>query len=121
MAVVKAATPEGREAPILEDCVVTAWAADRCTAPCGGGTRNLTRQVVTRETGGAACPEDVGASRASMKPSCSGPVRGRWTVGVKLRDLTCHASSSCFTNAAATAIPTTATATATCFIVAICS
>jgi len=41
--------------PIFQDCQVSAWEAQECSKPCGGGVQKLTRSVATQPQGGAKC------------------------------------------------------------------
>merc|ERR1719160_2296668 len=40
----------------VQDCEVSKWAAQECSATCGGGVQKLTRTIVMPPNGGAACP-----------------------------------------------------------------
>merc|ERR1719253_1026151 len=53
----------------LQDCEVTDWAADECSATCGGGTQKLKRAVSVHPVGGAECPP-LEMSRACSEDEC---------------------------------------------------
>merc|ERR1719316_2121098 len=40
----------------IGDCEVTEWVRGPCTAPCGGGTQNLTREVISAPKTNPKCP-----------------------------------------------------------------
>merc|ERR1719453_1126971 len=42
--------------PFIQDCEVSEWIRQPCTASCGGGEQIKTRQVITPPTKGSACP-----------------------------------------------------------------
>merc|ERR550514_1052200 len=48
---------QGQNNPaFFQDCVVSEWKADECSASCGGGAMRLTRTIVTNPVGGSKCP-----------------------------------------------------------------
>lgn len=40
----------------FQDCVVSDWVAGECSATCGGGMREMTREIETHPVGGSVCP-----------------------------------------------------------------
>jgi len=42
--------------PTIQDCEVSAWTPEECSATCGGGTQRLTRSVVVPPSMGTSCP-----------------------------------------------------------------
>jgi uncharacterized protein YegL len=42
--------------PYIQDCEVSPWVEQECSATCGGGTQVKTREVVQEQVFGAACP-----------------------------------------------------------------
>ena len=50
-------TMKGHTNPaFLQDCEVTDWSADECSATCDGGIQKLTRAISVHPVGGAECP-----------------------------------------------------------------
>jgi hypothetical protein len=61
---------QGQNNPaFFQDCVVSEWKAEECSASCGGGTMRLARTVVTHPVGGAACPV-LAASKPCNEERC---------------------------------------------------
>lgn len=42
--------------PYIQDCVVSDWTPEQCSATCGGGTQTISRMVVVPATLGTECP-----------------------------------------------------------------
>lgn len=75
--------------PFIQDCQVSDWTPNECTATCGGGTQVLKRTVIapaelgaecpelelTRECGAQACPEDCALEEWSGWDACSSSMK----------------------------------------------
>ncbi|CAK0845443.1 unnamed protein product [Prorocentrum cordatum] len=55
-------------APFIQDCEVSGWTPEDCTADCGGGVQNVSRSVVVPQSGGAACPPLMMQRRCNEQP-----------------------------------------------------
>lgn len=89
-----------------QDCEVSEWREDLCSASCGGGTRVSTRKVMAPAVGGAACPPlsltgacatqecpiDCEMSEWSGWASCSAPCDGGFQE--RLRHVTMQPEST---------------------------
>jgi len=53
----------------FQDCEVSDWETEECTATCGGGTQKLTRQVTVNPNMGAACPK-LSAVQSCNEEAC---------------------------------------------------
>merc|ERR1719281_2103933 len=55
--------------PFIEDCEVGEWAPGECSVECGGGERQLTREIVTpAANGGAECPPMIEVEPCNLQP-----------------------------------------------------
>merc|ERR1719482_575389 len=66
--------------PFIEDCEVGEWQPGECSVECGGGARDLTREVVTpASNGGAECPIMLEKEPCNMQPCPIDCVVDEWS------------------------------------------
>merc|ERR1719238_2125928 len=66
--------------PFIQDCEVGEWQPGECSAECGGGERDITREVVTpAANGGAECPPMVEREACNLQPCPIDCVVGEWS------------------------------------------
>jgi len=58
-----------RKTGTFQDCEVSDWKAEECSATCGGGTQVLTRTITVYPIGGAACPS-LKATQSCSEDTC---------------------------------------------------
>mmetsp|Transcript_88686 Transcript_88686/g.214963 ORF Transcript_88686/g.214963 Transcript_88686/m.214963 type:complete len:837 (+) Transcript_88686:2-2512(+) len=70
----------GSNGGFLGDCEVSEWILEPCSKACGGGgTQNMTRQVVRAPEGPERmCPPLIGARACNEKPCPVDGIMGRW-------------------------------------------
>lgn len=56
------------QTPVIQDCEVSSWTPEECTATCDGGTQVLRRSVVVPANTGAACPPLVMTRNCNERP-----------------------------------------------------
>jgi len=52
----------------FQDCEVSKWEPDECSAQCGGGEQKLNRNVLTQPLGGAVCVPLSAIKKCNMQP-----------------------------------------------------
>jgi hypothetical protein len=66
--------------PFIQDCEVGEWQPGECTVECGGGERDITREIVTpAANGGAECPPMVEKEACNLQPCPIDCVVGEWS------------------------------------------
>merc|ERR550514_1014471 len=66
--------------PFIEDCEVGEWQPGECSVECGGGEREITREVVTpAANGGAECPPLIEVEPCNLQPCPIDCVVGEWS------------------------------------------
>lgn len=64
--------------PFIQDCEVSAWLPEDCSATCGGGSQRMVRSVVVPASLGAACPPLVMVRRCNEQPCPVDCILGDW-------------------------------------------
>merc|ERR1719324_976442 len=59
---------KGGSSVFFQDCVVSKWDPEECSADCGGGTQKLTRNIMTHPAGGAKCVPLSAMKKCNMAP-----------------------------------------------------
>jgi len=59
---------KGGSSVFFQDCVVSKWDPDECSAQCGGGEQKLNRNVMTHPAGGAKCVPLSAVKKCNMQP-----------------------------------------------------
>lgn len=72
--VIEAKTAE----PFIGDCEVTEWIRGPCTAACGGGIQNLTREIISAPKTNPKCPPLMMTRKCNEKPCAVDCVMERW-------------------------------------------
>merc|ERR1719324_1760020 len=62
----------------IGDCEVTEWVRGPCTAPCGGGTQNLTREIISAPKTNPKCPPLKMTRQCNSKPCPTDCVMDKW-------------------------------------------
>jgi len=58
---------QGQDNPaFFQDCVVSEWLPEECSASCAGGVMQLTRKITTHPVGGSKCPVLVAQKPCNM-------------------------------------------------------
>merc|ERR1719161_3404466 len=66
--------------PFIEDCEVGEWQPGECSVECGGGERQLTREIVTpAANGGAECPPMLEMEPCNLQPCPIDCVVDEWS------------------------------------------
>merc|ERR1719201_2599250 len=66
--------------PFIQDCEVGEWQPGECSVECGGGERDITREVVTpAANGGAECPPMVEREACNLQPCPIDCVVDEWS------------------------------------------
>merc|ERR1719388_431887 len=63
----------------LQDCEVSRWSAEECSATCGGGVQQLTRTIIMPPKGGAECPPLKMARKCNSVPCPINCKLSRWS------------------------------------------
>eukprot|EP00929_Paragymnodinium_shiwhaense_P008682 TRINITY_DN112645_c0_g1_i1.p1 TRINITY_DN112645_c0_g1~~TRINITY_DN112645_c0_g1_i1.p1 ORF type:complete len:915 (+),score=246.28 TRINITY_DN112645_c0_g1_i1:37-2745(+) len=65
--------------PFIQDCEVSAWTPDACSATCGGGVQVQRRTVITPPSMGAGCPALTQQVSCNMQPCPIDCRVGEWS------------------------------------------
>jgi len=59
---------KGGHTAFFQDCMVSKWNPEECSAVCGGGEQKLNRNIMTVATGGAKCVPLEARKKCNMQP-----------------------------------------------------
>jgi len=59
---------KGGHTAFFQDCVVSKWDPEECSAVCGGGAQKLERNIMTKANGGAKCVPLAAMKKCNMQP-----------------------------------------------------
>jgi len=59
---------KGGHSAFFQDCIVSKWDPEECSAVCGGGDQKLSRSVMTHPNGGANCTPLTEEKKCNMQP-----------------------------------------------------